>query len=332
VLCLLALTAVAGGLGFTARAQAAQFFAASSVWNTPLDPNARVDPNSAVMVQELTREATQWGAWINTTSYSTPIYTVPANQPTVPVTLDAPLPWKDSAQRLANSFAAVPIPSGAVPAAGTDAQMTVLQPSTDTLWEFWHMSLQSDGWHARWGGMMTNVSQNPGYFGKADWLWGASATSLPLVAGLMTIQEQQAGQVNHALALALPAAYNCFVFPAQRGDGRWSDPRAIPEGATLRLDPSLNLASLNLPPYTRMLAQAAQTYGIIVRDYSPIPSFVGEDPTPTGSNPYPALWGSAWPNRVLAAFPWSSLQVVAMLPDYHATPAFRRPACPSSGL
>src|SRR2546421_5131406 len=60
---------------------AAQFFSPTSVWNSPLDPTAPVDPNSSTMIGELTREATQWGAWINTTQYSTPIYTVPATQP-----------------------------------------------------------------------------------------------------------------------------------------------------------------------------------------------------------------------------------------------------------
>src|SRR6185437_2223459 len=64
--------------------------------------------------------------------YSTPIYTVPANQPTVPVIMDYNNP-------LAPAMSAVPIPANALPAAGTDEEATVYQPSSDTLWEMWKL-------------------------------------------------------------------------------------------------------------------------------------------------------------------------------------------------
>ena len=36
-------------------------------------------------------------------------------------------------------MSAVPLPANALPAAGTDEEMTVYQPSSDTLWEMWQM-------------------------------------------------------------------------------------------------------------------------------------------------------------------------------------------------
>ena len=49
---------------------------------------------------------------------------------------------------LASALSAVPIPSDALPAAGSDAEMTVYQPSSDTLWELFGMrqSLRPPAW------------------------------------------------------------------------------------------------------------------------------------------------------------------------------------------
>src|ERR1700730_4135204 len=188
---------------------ASGFFAPSSVWNAPLAENEPLDPTSASLVAELqsmvnTEVSGKWGPWISTTGYSTPIYTVPASQPPVYVSEDNVNP----SATLQSAFSAVPLPSNAQPSSGNDAELTVWQPSTDRLWEFWGMSHQSDGWHEHWGGAMEHVSSSPGYFSPSSWHgaqynWGATATSLPLVGGLITLQDLQRGEINHALAVAL---------------------------------------------------------------------------------------------------------------------------------
>jgi hypothetical protein len=287
-----------------------------SLWTTPVNTAPSLDPSSPALVNTLLgmvapEIAGRYGPWINTTSYTTPVYTVPASQPLVPVTLNRTQPYAAS---LKASFAAgVPVPAGAVAAAGRDEHMVVYQPSTDTMWEFWHMQLMVDGWHADWGGTMNNVSTNPGYFTYPHAGWGATATSLPLVDGLITPDELKTGVINHALAMAIPATRaKHWAFPAQRTDGNDTTAASIPEGARFRLDPTLNLASLNLPPLTLMLATAAQKYGIIVRDKAGVVTFAAQDPTPTATNPYPALFGTKWPSTVLGAFPWSHLQLLPM--------------------
>jgi hypothetical protein len=83
----------------------------------------------------------------------------------------------------------------------------------------------------------------------------------------MQIAELRAGHINHALALAIPhAAAGVYAFPAQRTDGNDRDAGAIPEGTRFRLNPKLDISSLHLPPFTRMVATAVQRYGMIVRD------------------------------------------------------------------
>jgi hypothetical protein len=310
-----------GTVARSARAAASRLFAPDSVWNAPLRPDAPLAPASPQLAKALAHEAASEqqagdGPWIQALSYSTPIYRVPAGQPQVQVRLDNTQPW---AQTLAAAFHAVPIPPDARPAAGTDGHLTIVQPSSDRLWEFWRARKLADGWHAAWGGAIDHVSQSPGYYTKDSWpgartYWGATATSLPVVAGTMTIAELERGRIDHALAINLPSARaNAYAWPAQRTDGVSFDPDAIPEGAHLRVDPRLDVSSLYLPPVTKAIVLAAQRYGMIVRDQTHHAiGFYGEDPSPTGANPYPALFGYQSPSALLADFPWQHVEVLRM--------------------
>src|SRR5437764_100861 len=130
---------------------AAPLFAPNSFWNAPLPSTAPIDASSpartAAVVSEVNSEMQQRiGPWIDERSNSTPFYVVGADQPRVHVTLDSTI---RSASTLRSALSGgVPIPAGAQAAAGGDAHMTVYQPSTDTMWEFYHASSESDGWHA----------------------------------------------------------------------------------------------------------------------------------------------------------------------------------------
>jgi len=189
------------------------------------------------------------------------------------------------------------------------------------MWEFWRLTHINGVWSASWGGSIQSVSSNSGVFGPEAWpgaqtWWGASATSLPLVGGLITLEDLQHGRIEHALAMSVPAVRSgVYASPAQREDGRSANPLSLPEGARLRVDPTLDLAALRLPPLTLMLAEAAQRYGIIVRDRSSNVAFFGQDPTPTGANPYSGpdgYFAGEYPSQLLASFPWSHLQVLKM--------------------
>jgi hypothetical protein len=288
-------------------------FAADSVWNATLPDNVALAPQSAAYVQNLAHQAQTAEPWINTYSYSVPVYTVGASQAKVPVKLDQS--GSGSVDQLAHAFAAgVPIPSDARPAKGTDEHMVVWQPSSNTLWEFWVMHKVDGSWHAKWGGKMTDVSGSPGYYTHPS-DWGGSATSLSLLGGLMRVNELKSGHIDHALAMAIPsAAAGKFVYPAQRDDGNSKEPNAIPEGTRFRLNPKLNIKALHLPPMTQMIAEAAQRYGIIVRDQAGAVAFYAEPTTSGTVNPYTSahgLFGGAAPNALLKDFPWTQLQAVS---------------------
>jgi hypothetical protein len=254
---------------------------------------------------------------IDTTSYSVPLYTVPAAQPTVRVALESPTPVR----ALERAWRAVPLPSGARPAAGSDGFLAVWQPSTDKLWEFWRLAQGPHGWHAGFGGAMEKVSSNAGVYGPKAWSgakygWGASSCSLSLLGGLITLEDLERGEINHAVMLSIPLARaGVYSLPAQRTDGTSSDPLSLPEGAHLRIDPRLDLASLHLPRLTMMIAQAAQRYGMFVCLRGPNIGFYGQDPTPTGANPYRGHDGyfeGKPPEQLFASFPWNHVQLLAM--------------------
>ena len=302
-------------------------FAPDSVWNAPLAAAAPLDPAGPQLVQKLLdtvaqNQAARTGPWIATNQSGTPLYRVAATQPLVRVQLHTGW-WGDTLQ---TAYESVPVPADARPGTGADAHMVVWQPSTDRYWEFFHMRKLADGWHADYGGAIKDVSQSAGYFSTASWpglsqsYWGATATSLPLAGGLMRIDELKAGTIPHALALAIPFARpRAWSFPAQRTDGTSSDPAGIPEGARFRIDPTLDLSKLKMPRVTRMMAVAAQRYGIVVVDQTGwAVGFRAEDNRPTGSDPYygsGGLFGGLYPNDLLASFPWDHLLLMKM--DLH---------------
>jgi hypothetical protein len=310
----------AGGIVLSADRGPFRFFSPDSVWNRKLPAEMPLDRRSAQIVsgfaamiahERVMREA----PFIDTTHYSVPIYTVLANEPTVRVKI------VNGSKALQAAWDEVPLPPDAQPAAGTDKQLVVWQPSRDRLWEFWHLEQAITGWQAGWGGAMDNVSSNPGAYGPGAWpgaspAWGASASSLSIVGGLITLEDLERGQINHALAMAIPRPRaGVFASPAQRTDGRSTEPLSLPEGAHLRLDPSLDLAALHLPRLTLMMAEAAQRYGIVVRDTAAVVVFYAQDPIPTGTEPYTGVNGyfeGKSPTQILESFPWGHLQVLRM--------------------
>ena len=299
------------------------FFSPTSFWNHRPTVNAPLAPNSAAIVSKLltyvsAEQSAKNGPWINASHDGVAILTVPPNQPTVAVKLIDHSP--DPA--LSAAWSAVPLPANAQPSSG-DNDLAVWQPSTDKIWEFFQLAHGPGGWHAEWGGAINNASSGPGVYNQSSWpgaktYWGVTAGSLPIVGGAITLSDLSAGQINHALALVVPdTRAGWFASPAERDDGRSTSSSSLPEGARLRLNPSLNLAALHMPPLTRMIAVAAQRYGIIIRDTSPIVAFVGQDPSrsPPAQALYTSAYGGLWAWQLMYWFPWSHLQVLKM--DLH---------------
>ncbi len=286
-------------------------FSSISVWRQSV-AGVPVAANSSVLVDSLTSTIKPYYdgvAAFNVDSYNTAYYTVGPGTPKTDVKFDNCQSKWGEPDGLAEQFSQVPIPSDAVPAAGTDAELTIYSPSTDQLWEFWVTSHRADGWYACWGGRIDHVSTSPGYFTGG---FGATATGLPVAGGMISIADAKAGVINHAMSLEIlnPAPWDNFSYPAQRSDGGDNSPSAIPEGTRFRLDPSINVNALDLTPLAKMVAKAAQQYGFIVTDQSGAVAVQAENAASAGSDPWPGLMRGVPSYEILANFPWSQLQVL----------------------
>ena len=213
------------------------------------------------------------------------------------------------------------------PRPGTDKHLVVWQPSTDRLWEFWRL----EDTDARLAGEMGRRDRRTRRLTRAPTApkrgpvprpsWGARASSLSIAGGLITLEDLEKGEINHALAMAVPNTRDgVYASPAQRTDGMSTEPLSLPEGAHLRLDPNLNLASLHLPKLTLMMAEAAQRYGIFVRDTAANVAFYGAGSDPDRDRTVhrrARLLRRQIAQQILASFPWSDLQLLKM--ELHGT-------------
>jgi hypothetical protein len=254
---------------------------------------------------------------INTTAYASPVYIAEAGTPTVQVAEWDCQHKKFTDRDLAKQWQAVPVPAYAEAATGTDAEMSIYQPSTDSLWEFWQARQVNGRWQACWGGRMQNVSKNPGIWPTR---YGTTATGLPFIGGQFTPEEIRQGEIKHALGIALVEAehWNVISWPANRSDGYnpKKAPNRIPEGLRFRLDPTVNVDALAMHPVGKIIAKAAQKYGFVVWDKGGAISLRALNPksyTKLGlPDPYPALFKGTPQYAILNGFPWEKLQFLPM--------------------
>ncbi len=294
-------------------------FGPSSFWNTPLASNQTIHWNSKNFVNELVANTKLAGPWINTTKYSTPVYVVNAKIPLLSVKIIENGVEKSSTVLYAEALKGIPVPEDAVPAAGSDGVITIYDKTTDTLYEFWRMKKVDGKWEAAWGGILKNASTSNGIMPTVinskggQEKWGATATGLPAAGGIMMLHELMSGKISHALEFAIPRPKQSqFVWPAQRTDGFYTGPNAIPEGARFRFASTI-VIDPNWSPIIKMMVTAVRDFGMVLRDRSGSVGFAAEDPTQYGfsSDPYTQFYGGKALWDVMKQFPWDKLQTLS---------------------
>jgi hypothetical protein len=288
-------------------------FAASGPWRAPLPADAPLTPQSPPIVANLVSQVRHpYGvALLNTDRYSSPIYTVPAGQARVNVEWTNCVNAGGLPRAFATAAAGVPIPAGATPSIGTDAEMVIWQPSTDTEWEFWRASNIAGHWSACGAGRIQDVRHNPGIFSTG----GVTGSALPLLGFLIRVADLRSGAIEHAVNIALPCVRaGAFSWPAHRTDGHCAVAGAPAEGQRFRFPASLDLSRLGLSRGELMIARAMQRYGAIVTDYASRPVIQAEDPrqyeTAGKPGPYATYFRGSQADW-LQGFPWQDLKAVA---------------------
>ncbi len=268
-----------------------RFFSDSSFWNTPLATSPDVDPRSAEWIAMLAKEPTG-GFGINLHKWTIPVYEVDGTTPRVKVARHRLTPaekatWKTDRETFGHGPGfddGVPIPNAALPDPEEDAHFAVVDGKARRAWDTWGFRVLPDGSYESKTGMTYSLDGD-GVFRTADFavkdsesihFHGPSrAAGVPAIAGLILFDEVAAGEIRHKLACAIRyPAFQQFVFPAAWTDG--PVPGGIPEGAVLQLDPGLDLSRFDLLPGERVVARAAQRYGMVIVDYADGSTLYGE--------------------------------------------------------
>lgn len=276
-------------------------FSSGSVWNTALPKYPTLAANTAAVTADIVSQVAGYGAGVDTANRGTPVYVTDASTPVFSVT-----PWACNGPAdttLAAEWSAVPIPFYAQPSSGSANRMVVTQPSTGTVWEFSGMYKAGGQWFACQGGQIANTTITSGVLPSPH---GVTGSGLALLAGQVSLSDMQIGQINHTIGLSL-AQLGGISWPAVRSPGGGGLAAA---GQRLQLDPSLNIDSLGLSTYGRMVARAAQQYGFVVWDAAPQVAVTGENPLTNTSHGGPNPYGST----SLVGFPWDKLRALPV--DY----------------
>lgn len=258
-----------------------RFFADTSFWNQPIAPDARTDPRNARFVDLLKSEPT--GAFgINVEEWTIPVYEADETTPTHDVARhvlsdEEKADWDTTRATFGHGPGfgrAVPIPKAAVPDPEEDAHFAVVDWGRMQAWDMWGFRRRPDGTFESNTGMTYRLDGD-GVFRTEDFdvvdgesihFHGPSrAAGVPAIAGLILRDAVAAGRIRHKLACAIrSAAFKEFVFPAAWTDGFTKG--GLPEGATLQLDPGLDLSRFDLLPGERVVARALQEYGMVLVD------------------------------------------------------------------
>jgi dienelactone hydrolase len=304
-------------------------------WVTaPLLPNAPLDPDQS-LADRFRHQIQEFGTWVNTTQWSTPLYVVGPDQPRVQVSIDSKHSRYSAEDQgyMGQDFAAVPLPPDATSAdppesplsnAWIDHELIVYQPSTDTAWELYHLVKDSNGkWWATAGGKISNVSHNMGNYDPwpSGTPHGMTGYAVPMLAGLQRLEELGRGTIDHVVGVSIPHPMKgVFRSPGLSSDGEWTVPDAVPEGTRFRLPADLNIDALPLTPYAKMVAKAIQAHGLVIVDRDcrptdgkkcPAVTFRAEDPRPKNPDPYAGIFGSTPRDHLFDNFPWDKRQVLA---------------------
>ena len=244
-------------------------YANSSPWNTPIGSKPSYDPRSARFVRRMRAPLTS-----DPTQYTYPVYSVAPDAPLQTVRVTGVFSDVSSERTLTIQRGAtvrLPIPDGAAAAAGSDAQIVLVNPATGDEWGAWRLRRSGGDWQitngyhysTRWSGVPPR--------GPDGRPFGSRGAGVPYLAGLVRPCEVARGRIDHALAFAFDAPAPSYVFPATKSDGVGTEGLDVPEGTRLQLNPKLTAERIKAygcdgPCLT--IARALQRYGMFVIDNS----------------------------------------------------------------
>jgi PKD repeat protein len=280
-------------------------YTADSPWNTPIPADATVDANSAAMIATIA--ANDDGELRSSPNqYTYPVHFADATTPRVTLVCTGRV-WVNAADGSASNVTSkqlpnVPIPADAQPGGGDDNQIIVIDTETGDEYDVYRFAPPN--------GCENVTKYERGVFRDAvETTYISRGAGVPYLAGLIRPWEIAQGRIEHALAFAYHTnRLGRCVYPASNTDGKVDQLDVLPEGARLRLDPTLDVETIpGLDRTGRIIARALQEYGAYNIDNSGSNKLYPEDNLT-------ANWGTTLVASTVSMIPVDRLQVLR-LPD-----------------
>ena len=300
-----------------------RLYSDQSPLNQTVPADAEIDPDTRRYVDAIVQRAGD--LVIQVKHYSSPVYFSDSGTPRHDVSLACGTVWELGVTTLKN----VPIPDFAEPAndldtaddpipivgcgeeSDQDNSMVIIDLDSRCEYDLWQARREDGRWVCSWGNAIS--IDGGGVYEKG---LSARGSGFAFLAGVIWPNELRQGVIHHALLFNLPNGLvraGGPVPPATESDGESTDQDALPEGARLRLDPTLDLNTLSLTPAERTIAVAMQTYGMFLTDRGggPTIGLYAVAPRSVRENPYAGLLPDEdFPD--LAGIPLDKFQVLKL--------------------
>jgi hypothetical protein len=280
----------------------AQPFPPGSFWVRPLPANPTVDPQSTDRISYWLSKAGPIDLTLRRYAVADAIAT-----PTDPTYSITSCTYSCSLDR----WGAFHIPAGTRADPGSDGHLAILDPSTGREWGMWQAQYNSttNTWSAGSGAGLSLATE----IAAPGSVSGANDANFPALAGIVRPEELASGHIDHPLVYETPPrAKGAALCPATANHGSDTSSLALPDGALLQLDPSLDVNSLAIPSWEKVVARALQVYGMYLRDgASGSTDLIGENTINRGDQ-WTTLMGWAGNYAYFSSgFPWNRMRVLA---------------------
>jgi hypothetical protein len=141
-----------------------------------------------------------------------------------------------------------------------DRHVLIVDRKTCRLFELYDVHHSSGRWAA---GSGATWSLNSNKLRPAGWT-SADAAGLPILPGLLRLDEVKAGHVDHAIRFTTNITDRRYIWPARHQAGSVNDPSYPPMGARFRLKASFPISSYRKD--TRVVLRAMKRYGLVLAD------------------------------------------------------------------
>jgi hypothetical protein len=222
-------------------------FAPSSSWNTAI-------PAGATYTKLAWPASTGYNYYVNWDAYSPAVYDSQPTDPLVQVAI--PANWGWPAGNIPVRLAA-----GVTGATGTDGEILIIDGTT--VHNFWQFNRTGTNTATAQAYGRADVVTDSGWGSKSPFLSaGIVATGSSQLAGLLVQAETDAGEIEHALQIALDSALQKPGFTGEAIAGDGSSPSGIAqEGQRLAIPPGISMPS-GLSPLGQKVFRAMQKYGV----------------------------------------------------------------------